>query len=110
MPTDLAAVRERIIARPLSLEGVGHLVWGGDDTNSLMFGTCKCDWCHSDTLAMEVGGRAASWGIRRRVTGTSEQQGVWALNGILAAYEDRNHRDTRPELRSLITQQYERNR
>jgi hypothetical protein len=81
----------------LKLEGANFLVWGGDDTHSLIFGTCKCEDCHGDTLDMEVGSRAASWGIRRRVTGTPEQQGVWALNGILRAYEERRHQDARAE-------------
>jgi len=110
MTIDLAAIRARILARPLELEGVSRLVWGGDDTNSLIFGICKCEDCHNEhaTFEMEVGDRAAAWSIRRRVTGTPEQRGVWALNGILAAYDDRRQRDTRPELRSLIDQQYAR--
>ena len=90
-------VRQSIIDRPLELEGVGALVWGGDDTNSLLFGTCKCEDCHNQhaTFDLEVGSRAASWSIRRVVSGTPEQRGVWAVNGTLRAYEERERGDLR---------------
>lgn len=88
--------------RPLTdedLEGASYLVWGGDDTNSLIFGTCKCEDCHNEhgTFAMEVGDRAARWGIwtglQRQYT--LEDRGRFAANGIRYAYEERRHDDER---------------
>jgi hypothetical protein len=92
-------VRQRIIDRPLNLEGVRALVWGGDDTSSLIFGACKCEDSHNQhaTFELDVGSRAASWSIRRVMSGTPEERGVWAVNGIQRAYEERKRQDLRAQ-------------